>query len=267
MRKSNAILAGLFLMCGGLCSGITGWLQPHYTWNACGPFQIVAGPDPDEMWCFVQLDRWVRRPGWLVEPPSITLGHEQEVIVIAKGEIKKRIKVSIPDGVSFHPNISTIYRLNDEFFLYEKFSMNIHRSIFIWQTDHFELLPLQESEAFLKSEGLDALGPGEIEKHPRLNESQRAPIDSRWIFEPVSFAWNGAHCEVELIQSGDTKRLQLRRTDEPPWTVDLIEYDTTRKVLSNREHRALWDRPQQYGNPRNSAVGKTSAKVRETQDQ
>jgi hypothetical protein len=215
---------------------------------ALGPIQVIVGPE--EAWCFVEIDRVVHRPGPLVEPPNITMGHVQELIIFTPQGIKRRIPISIHNGVTFHPNISYIFCLDGEFYLYEGFSMLTQRSVYKWQDDHFELLPLAESEALLKAEQLDNQDPAEIEQVPRSNGWHRAFHDRGWFFEPARFEWAGRSFEIAKIDEEKLVRLEVRSLGEQPWSSDLVQFDASPVTLSRKEHASLWEEPEQSGHPR-----------------
>ncbi len=244
------LLAGVLLFVGAICIG-TGVFQPYLTWDRCGPIQIVAGPD--EAWCFLQVDHVVLRPGSLASPPSITMGHFQEVVVLSKSGSEKRIRGSIPDGVSFHPNSYYIFRRNDDFFLYESFSMNTHRSVYKWRDDHFDLLPLDESESILRSEDLHTIDPIEVDQLPRHSGWERISHDRGWLWfslDPAKFRWQGRTFEIHHIEEKNVAKVRIRCLGESPWQEDLLQYDSTRRELSRKQYQALRDRPQQRGHPR-----------------
>lgn len=174
-----------------------GLFGTHTTWHQLGPIQIVGGPY--EAWCFVEVRRMVRRPGVLVEPKVINLGHSQEVIAFTPDGMKERIAISIQDGVTFHHNIGRVFWLNEAFYLFQGFSMNVHRSVYRWRGDQFELLPLAESEELLKMHGLDASGPQDIEPFPDFDGWERVFADRGRLITQNEFAWKRMTFRIEII--------------------------------------------------------------------
>ena len=167
-------------------------------------------------------NRVVYNPDPIASPTNYALGHLQEVLVVSETGKVSRIPISIPEGVTFHPNISSILRVDDDFYLYQGFSMNTHRSVYKWETDHFRLLPLGESEAFLRDRSLSGVDPADdaIDQIPLSADWKRVFHDA-YLYESA-FEWNGGRYELECAVSDDneTASLNLLRVDDEPWTVE-----------------------------------------------
>ena len=216
--------------------------------------QILAGPD--EMWFFIEVGHVVGRSDLLASPRSWMLDHHQEVLVVSESGAIRRIPISVPEGmtrgVMFHPNISHIFRIGNDTYLFEDFSMNTHRSLYQWRNNHFALLPLDESESLLKKHSLNIVGPDD----DTVNENQLAEgwsnvfKDTGYLFEST-FKWKGHRFELAIINRSENISLQLRRLDQP-WTADLITFDGTLKTLSRSEFDTLWERFERHqkGHPR-----------------
>lgn len=241
-----ALLA--ILLCVGVlmfCAGIGG---RYYTRYRAGPMQILAGPE--EVWCFIQVDRWVRRPGLIVEPKNIAQGHLQYVVALNEEGVKRRTSVSIPNGIDFHPNLSFIFHGNGDTLLYEGDSMGTYRSVYRWRGDHFELLPLTLSESLLHHEGLDKLVPAGIDI-PSTRENWTCLCQTRQLWsEPVEFVWHGRTFELHQVHRRSSSSLIVRCQGEKPWEAELVAWDSDEKPLSWSEDDELWRGPRQSGHPR-----------------
>lgn len=241
------LLGTALLLCGVVvyaCLAIAP--QQHFsTRQSLGAVQVLGGPD--ELWCFVEVDRIVHNSDPIASPTSFSLGHTQEVLVLSESGDVRRIPVSIPEGVTFHSNISCILPVDGEIYLYQGFSMNTYRSVYRWETDHFRLLPLAESEPFLRIHALDAIDPADdaIDQIPLSPDWKRVYHDRGSILEPV-FQWNGHTYELEYtnLDDSDTGSLSLHRVDGRSWTVELISWETTIKPITRDEMDAISDRRQ-----------------------
>ena len=227
-RTKHAILLTIvpLLLCGLPFVVLTAPFSSYSTFQRCSGVQFLASPH--ELWCFIEVDRVVIRPSPLASPRGLALGHHQEVLVVSDSGDVRRIPVSIPDGVTFHPNISHIFRLGDEFYLYQGFSMNTHRSVYKWDQDHFDLLPLHESEALLKQHSLDEFDPAEdaveriqlAEKWSKVFKDRGSFVE----FDPT-FEWNETQFQIRHVIRNGITSLHLDRLDDPSWSANLISYD------------------------------------------
>lgn len=230
-------------------------LSSYSTWQSCGPIQIVG--DDDELWCFVQINRIVHRPGMFVSAPNITMGHTQSVLVVSTTGERRRIEVSIPNGVSFHPNSSRIVRLEDAFYLFQDFSLTTHRSAFRWKTDHFELLPFAESERLFQA--VFANHPeqkrhliGEIQSVDGWTNSFAS--SGLWPWSDSTFDWNSRRFKLTHFEKEGTESVFAREIAEPTWNVELAAFQKTVRTLTHDGYEELSNRPQQQGHSRDFRV-------------
>lgn len=114
------------------------------------PGQIQALGNENELWIFLEIDKMAYRPNVGYDTPKIIpIGHFQEVVVLQRDGSRSRFRVSIDNGVTFHPNISLIFRAKGQLYLYMGESMFFKTSLFVWKRDHFELLSLETGDKFL----------------------------------------------------------------------------------------------------------------------
>jgi len=141
--------------------------QPSY-------IQVLAGPH--ELWIFLEVQVFAKPitpppEPWAASFPMISIhyaergvfstatggGRFQEVIVVGTSGLKRRIPVSIKNGVTFHDNLSYIVRLQDGIYLFKDESLYRRPTFFRWDEDHFERLPLQENNAFIEAHRMAGL--------------------------------------------------------------------------------------------------------------
>jgi hypothetical protein len=120
----------------------------YHVWFTPGHIQALG--NENELWIFLEIDKMAHRPNVAYDTPkAIPIGHFQEVVVLQRDGSKNHFKVSIDNGVTFHPNLSLIFRAKDQFYLYDGESMFFKSSLFKWDESHFELLALETGNRFL----------------------------------------------------------------------------------------------------------------------
>ena len=229
-----------FLLCGG-CIGFLFFdpanREPYETWYAIGPVQVLGGPD--EVWVFAEKSVVIRIPGRFVEAPIRTNGHHQEVVVFDANGPKERIV--IPEmGPTFHTNIGKVFRQADGFYLIQGQSMGYHRSMFRWSKDHFELMPLEESEAWLKKQGLDANKIPEfdpaIDKITEANGWKHLYGDkAQLLTHEGPFAWKDLRMKFKVERDAMTKYRIVSTDQDKPLELDVLAFDPARKQISRQE--------------------------------
>ncbi len=141
--------------------------QPSY-------IQVLAGPS--EIWIFLEIQVFAKPidpppEPWPASSPMVSIhfaergvfstaaggGRFQEVIVVGTSGFRRRIPLSIKNGVTFHDNLSYIVRLQDGIYLFKDESLYKRPTFFRWEEDHFERLPLQENNAFIEAHGMTGL--------------------------------------------------------------------------------------------------------------
>jgi hypothetical protein len=220
--------------------------DPYRTWVQPGLVQAFAGRN--EVWLFVDMERWVHIPGRFVSAPNRPVSSVQQVIVVDRNGVKRRISVSVPYGDIFH--------FKDRFFLYQGPSATTDRCVFEWDEDHFELLPRDGSEALLEAGGLREVRAGGLEQLTNADGWNRL-LRERWGSPArTTFEWD-EHTFALVIQQGDsaTAELYLRCTSpKRAWDVVVAEYDTAEKTLTRGEADQLFEKARetrQRGHPRN----------------
>lgn len=219
-------------------------LKPSEIWEQVGPVQVLGGPD--EVWVFAEKDVMIANPSYLASPTYVNIGHYQTVVVFdAKGEKKSFV---ISNGPSFHPNFGPIFRRADGFYLVHGESMGQYRSVFRWSKDHFELLPIEESENWLKQNNLDATRLPEFDpaidqitvrngwKH-LLGEAFRGSV------EDEGLSWNGMRLKCEVVDKGT--RFRIASADQP-FDVTIFDLDPVRKQISGQKAREMFPH-KEYG--------------------
>lgn len=241
----------LLICCLGLLLLLAGWWfgcrqeGSYVCWEEIGPVQVLGGPD--EAWLFVEREIRVHRPGWLVEPPVITMARSQEVIIITPTEPKKRIPIPGLKGPTVHPNIGRIFRDRDGFYLVQGQSMGFHRSIFRWQDDHFDLLPLEESESLLTAYGLGSSKLPQfdlaIDRMTESNGWKALYRDGAHFFvKEDPFTWKDRHFQFKVETDSSAIRYRLCCTEPGErWDVILIAVSTTTKEITQKEYDELTD--------------------------
>lgn len=232
------VAAGYFLLSS------LGVGQPYRSWHAVGPIQVIGGPE--EAWVFVEKNIVAERPGW-GEHRALRVGCNQQVVIITAEGVKSRI--SIPDGteVTSHKNISRIFRQNDELYLLRGESMGRNGSLFKWETDHFNLLPLPSHDEFLKVHGLDKSNAPVFEPAiDGLTEKSRWKhlcVGVDWILAPFTFTWNGQRFEIKDDRQPGTTNVRIRSLGpDNRWEDVVLQFDPTPKEITGDEYQRLWDR-------------------------
>jgi hypothetical protein len=214
-------------------------------WHQVGPIQVLGGPE--EAWVFVEKELVAEPPGWgWGEQRFLSLGCNQEVVVINSRGVQRRI--TIPEGkeVTFHENISRIFRQEDGFYLLRGSSMGWHGSIFKWEENHFRLLPLHAYGDFLKAQGLEHSNVPEFDpaigRLTEKNNWKHLLAERLWILAPFGFTWNGQRFEIIVRQEPTSTKLIIRSLQPGnQWEAVLLEIDPSPKRITRQEYRKLWD--------------------------
>lgn len=226
------------LVCGS-CVGFLayGSLKPCEIWERVGPVQVLGGPD--EVWVFAEKDVMITNPGFLASPNVVNIGHYQTVVVFdATGE-KQRFSIS--KGPSFEPNFGPIFRQEDGFYLIHGQSMGQYRSMFRWSEDHFDLMPIEESEQWLRKVGLDSTRLPEFD-----SKIDQITLENGWkhlsgeefeaAIEDEEFSWNGTRFKCEVVDNGT--RFRIAFADQvQPFDVTIFDLDPVRKKISRQKSR------------------------------
>jgi hypothetical protein len=222
--------------------GYLSWIRhPHMKRYGVGPIQVLGGPD--EIWVFMERNILAARTGW--SDYYLRIACDQEVIIFRASGEKKRI--SIPDGkeVTFHENMSRVFRHNNDLYLLRGASGGWHGSLFKWENDHFELMPLESYYDFVKANGLDEniaqFDPG-LDRLTEQGGWTHLCGDVDWIMAPFTFTWNGQEFEIEdERQPGDTK-VHIRSLGlERQWEEVLLQFDPTPIEITRDEYERLWN--------------------------
>lgn len=187
----------------------------YITFLDFGPIQVVGSDE--EVWLFLEFEQMVYRSNAASDTPKVVpIGRVQEVIVLDKNGLKKQFKISIDNGRTFHPNLSYIFRWLDQFYLYQGQSAFYKRSLYKWKDDHFELLPLVESEAFFtknvfKNKLEEKMTVTEIESALANLSSDEGwkNIYSRRSCRNGTFKWNNMDIKISGLDVEKTGKIKL----------------------------------------------------------
>lgn len=190
----------------------------YTTWYSTGPIQVIGSNS--EVWLFLEFDRIVStgRRGYDY-PTAYPIGHFQDVLVIDRNGLKNKMRIADIDntnGVTFHPNITRIFRLNDNFYLYSGPSMLYQESLFEWNEsqERFSLLEIQEASAVLNElpsrytvrDSFDAVD----------SESEASGWDVLYRDSAIAegkFTWNGVEFYIAAISTEHQINVEIRNSE------------------------------------------------------
>ena len=127
LRGLRWTVIAVALVCFLWCSGVFDFFRQYLSWEQLGSIQVLDGGT--EAWLFIEIDRRFLIQNRYASAPNRAIGHFQEVVVIDEAGVKSRTRVARENGVSFHPNTSTLFH-HGALYLYEDWSMGTHRSLF-----------------------------------------------------------------------------------------------------------------------------------------
>ena len=223
----------------------------HTSYFTTGPIQVIG--NKNELWMFLEFPRIVHHPrsscSWDV-PSVYPEGHFQEVLVFDRKGLKNRTRVSVDNGVSFHPNLSDIYIDHNRIYLHKGPSMNYKRSIFKWRDNHFQLLPFAVSEQYFERMGMKENNKESFRK--AFTAFDELTVRSGWenIFESTyavdsAFEWGDYEIRIDEAESNEVKfELAIEfsssyKTDEPmllTYYRDYEEYEGRKKREMQHAH-------------------------------
>lgn len=250
------------LSCAWFSAWSTGAGKQSTTSELFDSVQVIAGPE--ELWLFLEVDRLVCRPGAFVDPPIVSVGHRQIVVIVSADGAAKRIVVGHANGVSFHENLGRVFRHRDGIYLYQGRSMNTRESVFVWTIDRFQLMSIADGDDLLRQNGLADLHPARVHAafdgltlgsgwQPLLAKSGLYTWDEskrRIVHLPEGdLTWGGrAYAWDEVKPSDGQIAVELR--PELGSAIPLLEYDPRSVPLSADGPQALWSGPHQRGHQR-----------------
>ena len=213
---------------------------------AFGPYQVLG--NNDELWLFLDFPRMVKRPGSFWDTPRvIPIGRFQEVVVLDDNGLKKRIRVSMKNGVTFHSNISHIFVYNENIFLHMGESMFSLNSIFRWDKDHFELLPFQK---------LEELVPGFKNMKSYKIDQQLDQYTNRYgwkyIYDTNSIEsfikWKKWQITIDAFYKGNDMEVTIIMTSQRKKNNPIIlSYEKDYKIFNRKEYKKLMSEKHQEG--------------------
>ena len=177
------------------------------SWYGAGPIEVFA--NKDEAWFFLEFERRVEREGsactYYDHPRVYPVGHFQEVIIVNKQGLKKRIRIAKKDGkegVTFNANISTIFEYNGNIYLYSGPSMSYRESLFKFNEHdkRFDLLPIEKGDTILNKICPSCLWRDRLEKiyEIRKKGTFKHYYSDLWIGHD-SFTWQGIKFEISTF--------------------------------------------------------------------
>lgn len=260
-RRSALIGMGVLLMAHAL-----GAADAYDTWEECGPVQVIAGTDA--VWVFVEVEQLVHLPGLFVSAPNRVIANRQVVLIADRSGRVNRIPVSIRNGATFHPNCSRLFVHDGRPHLLLSASATNQRSVFRWNSDHFELLPLNESEQLMRQtplrdgkefgapkwagdDGWSRLLAG---RDPFFFLENLEEKHERGLTKPT-FKWDEKEFELVVKDDAENSELCLRVSQTAPLRDELVvKYDSTRRRITSREFREIEEAAQQHGHPKDQVI-------------
>lgn len=192
----------------------------YVTWYSAGPIQVLG--DESELWLFLEFDRLVHREEKLYDAPgTYPVGHFQEILVFNQAGLKDRIRIGSQDnidGVTFHPNITNIFRYDSDFYLYYGRSRDREESLFKWSKVAKRFLLLSVNDASVVFKEFPSSGDyGEIEEG--LNKlSVMYGWNTQYADRGISdnrFSWNGNNFIITLLDKDHTFEIKIDNDIEP----------------------------------------------------
>lgn len=122
-----------------------------------GQFQILEGPS--ELWMFVEVLEYAIRT-YPSSPP--TRSYPVSILVLRLFTDGTFMRYELAPVVTVHPNLATVFRHEDDFYLWEDASMDRPLRIHRWREDRFAMLPPREQAALRRQLKLDGRSPVDI---------------------------------------------------------------------------------------------------------
>jgi hypothetical protein len=174
------------------------------SWYGPGPIQVFG--NKHEVWIFLEFERLI---GWdrpACDAPRVyPVGHFQEIIIVNKQGLKKRIRIAKKDGkegVTFNFMISRIFEHDGEIYLYKRLSRNYRESLFKFNEHdkRFDLLPVEEGDTIISTitSGSSWSDNGRAIYELSKTGSWRYYYSDRWIGDD-SFTWQGIQFEISTF--------------------------------------------------------------------
>lgn len=198
---------------------------PRSTSKQCEAVQVLA--NDDELWCFIEISQ-IGYPANGSSSGFSMLGHTQWVVIVSASGERRRIAVPEPNGVTFHPNLSHIFRHEDQFCLFTNLYKT--RRVYRWDNNQFVRLGPSDSEAILKQHSLDKRFPIEFDRVDLENGWKK--LHKGLTFFGEEFHWRGKKMQLGHTRCNSIVTCQLSQLGERSWTLDLVSFDRTPQRLS-----------------------------------
>jgi len=208
---------------------ITGCDEKIFVYYYPGSFQAIG--DKNKLYIFLQIDRIVKR-GYSVSdaPTKYRCGHRQLIIVVDRQKgfletIELHKSENNKDGVTFHPNISFIFRYNNNFYILKGGSKNYYRSLFKWniKDKRFILLPRDNGNKILKLIGI------------KENDTY-GDVEDKLKSCSLKEGWNFYHSKIQIEDESTLTDKDKLKWENLELTVSMIKRknDFDLKIQSNR---------------------------------
>ena len=219
-----------------------------------GPFQVLG--NDKELYFFLDINRIAKR-GYSVSdaPTTYPVGHIQDILVINKDGLLKKIHVNIDQakGITFHPNNTRIFRYDNQLYVYSGEAQTSYDSIFKWneQKQQFIILPLKKTNALLQKFG--------ISKSLNFGERQDVVFDlskkSGWDFyfsqtamNDDNFKWNGLDISVKVKYNKDDFNIIIDSKKKRKGFPIILSYPVKPMTIDKKTFDAMSNF--EYGHPK-----------------
>ncbi|MBM81705.1 MAG: hypothetical protein CMJ78_14085 [Planctomycetaceae bacterium] len=212
----TACLLTWLATCGGLCVYIEEPFISEKTWEKVGLTQVVEWND--ELWCFVQINQMVLKPGKLSSPNSYAIGYRHEVVVFNSEGVSRRIR-NVSIRKSIHPYIHAIRSYEDGLYTIQQKEWDSAPRVYIWNDDHFEPAPRQEE--------IELLGKIDSSEEGDAKDLAAVFFKNRWTRDE-EFEWRQRKFEFQVKY--ESPKMQLHVHGES-WSDLITETDLTRRPI------------------------------------
>lgn len=218
--------------------------RTYRAYNTFGPIQAIGSQE--KLYVFLEIDRIVSSGKTYYDAPgAYPVGHKQELLIFDQNGLSERIPIKTNnnvDGVSFHPNLMTLFAYDEKIFGFSGESYGHKDSVFLWDSEKskFVLLTFEEGQALLNKFSVNGSVPS------RADMLRKVSLNSGWNFhyensslEKEELKWNENLIHISTSINGENLEVLISKGDATSNPAKTLSYPIHRKTIDAKQFDGL----------------------------
>jgi len=223
---------------------LVGCKKKYIVYYSPGPVQVIA--NNEKLYMFLEIDRLVLKGSKTYDAPrKSSVGHQQEIIIFDANGLVDRIKLQPAgnvEGVTFHPNISSVFFRKDKFYILSSESLNYKDSVFEWDNigGRFNILSIEEGKKILP------FSVAEIKRSERDRQIDSLSHEYGWkllikdsSIDSKTFKWNDLEFSTTVMDKNQFFEILIDVDSDINRSTVVLSYDKNIVELNAKEFKDL----------------------------